>query len=87
MPHHKTVFSQFLKLVSIHEFEGLVKQHREGQKLRKMSQWSQFISLNLAQLSGRASLLDIVSNLSAQAAKPYHLGSNNVTRSSLSRVN
>jgi len=87
LSHHNTVFSQLLKLVSRHEFEGLAKEHHEGQKLRKMSRWSQFISLSLAQLSGRASLRDIVSNLSAQAAKLYHLGSNNVTRRSLSRVN
>jgi len=87
LAHHNTVFSQLLKLVSRHEFETLAKQHHEGQKLRKMSRWSQFVALSLAQLSGRSSLRDIVSNLSAQAARLYHLGTGNVTRSSLSRVN
>lgn len=87
MAHHNTVFSQLLKLVSRHEFETLAKQHHEGQKLRKMSRWSQFVALSLAQLSGRSSLRDIVSNLSAQAARLYHLGAGNVTRSTLSRVN
>lgn len=52
-----------------------------------MSRWSQFVSLSLAQFSGRSSLRDIVGNLSAQTAKLYHLGSNPVSRSSLSRVN
>ena len=87
MAHHNTVFSQLLKLVSRHEFETLAKRHHKGQKLRKMSRWSQFMSLSLAQFSGRSSLRDIVSNLSAQAARLYHLGTGTVTRSSLSRVN
>jgi hypothetical protein len=87
LAHHNTVFSQLLKLVSRHEFENLAKQHHEGQKLRKMSRWSQFVALSLAQFSGRSSLRDIVSNLSAQAARLYHLGTGNVSRSTLSRVN
>tara|TARA_R110002167_G_scaffold88016_1_gene237637 strand:- start:32117 stop:33268 length:1152 start_codon:yes stop_codon:yes gene_type:complete len=87
LAHHNTVFSQLLKLVSRHEFENLAKQHHEGQKLRKMSRWSQFVALSLAQFSGRSSLRDIVSNLSAQAARLYHLGTGNVSRNTLSRVN
>src|SRR5690554_6607888 len=52
-----------------------------------MSRWSQFIALSLGQLVGRASLRDIVSNLSVQVSKLYHLGSAKVSRSSLARVN
>ena len=40
-----------------------------------------------AQLSGRHSLRDVASNLTAQVRKPYHLGIRSVSRSSLSRVN
>ncbi len=87
LAHHNTVFSQLLKLVPRHEFETLAHQHHAGRKLRKMTRWSQFVSLALAQLSGRSSLRDIVSNLSAQKAKLYHLGSAPVSRSSLARVN
>lgn len=87
MAHHNTVFAQLLKFVSRHEFEALANQHHEGQRLRKMSRWSQFVALGLAQFSGRSSLRDIVSNLSAQTAKLYHLGSARVTRTSLARVN
>lgn len=87
MAHHNTVFAQLLKLVPRHEFEGLAKQHHNGRRLRKMSRWSQFIALTLAQLSGRNSLRDIVSNLAAQSRKLYHLGSRTVSRSSLARVN
>lgn len=87
MSHHNTVFTQLLKFISRHEFDSLAKQHHHGQRLRKMSRWSQFVALSFAQLSGRSSLRDIVSNLSAQAHKLYHIGATLVSRSSLARVN
>ncbi len=87
MSHHNTVFSQLLKLVPRHEFEALANRHHEGRKLRKITRWSQFVAMATAQLAGRTSLRDVVSNLSAQAAKLYHLGAALVSRSSLARVN
>lgn len=87
MAHHNTIFAQLLKLVPRHEFETLANQHHDGQKLRRMTRWSQFVALSLAQLAGRSSLRDIVDNLSAQSAKLYHLGCARVTRSTLARVN
>ena len=87
MSHNNTVFVQLMKLVSRHEFESLAKEHHRGRQLRKMTRWSQFIALGFAQISGRCSLRDIVINLSAQRKKLYHLGSRNVSRSSLARVN
>ena len=87
MAHHNTVFAQLLRFIPRHEFETLANRHHQGQKLRKMSRWSQFVALSLGQLAGRASLRDIVSNLSAQTAKLYHLGSARVTRTTLARVN
>jgi putative transposase len=87
LAHNTTVLSQFLKLVCRHEFESLANRHHQGQKLRKMTRWSQFVALCMAQLSGRSSLRDIESNLEAQQAKLYHLGMGRVTRSTLARVN
>ncbi len=87
MAHHNTVFAQLLKFVPRHEFESLANQHHEGQKLRKMSRWSQYVALCLAQVASRSSLRDIVNNLSAQTTKLYHLGSARVTRTSLARIN
>lgn len=52
-----------------------------------MSRWSQFVALGLAQADGPADLRDIVSNLSAQGNKLYHLGVKTASRSSLARVN
>ena len=85
MAHNGTVLGQFLKLVSRHEFEREAVRHHRGRKLRSMSRWSQFVAMATAQLSGRCSLRDIVSNLDAQAEKLYHLGARRVARTSLAR--
>ena len=87
MAHHNTVFAQMLKLIPRHEFESLAHQYHSGRRLRKMTRWTQFLAMATAQLSGRHSLRDVVSNLTAQARKLYHLGIHSVSRSSLSRVN
>ena len=87
MAHCNTILSQILKLVPRHEFETLAKQHHSGGMFRTASRWSQFVSLTMAQLSGRNSLRDIVDNISAQAHRLYHLGSAKLSRSNLSRIN
>jgi putative transposase len=87
MAHCNTILSQILKLVPRHEFETLAKQHHSGRAFRKASRWSQFVSLTMAQLSGRNSLRDIVDNMSAQMHRLYHLGSAKLSRSNLSRIN
>ena len=87
LSHHNTVFSQLLKLVSRHEFETLAKQHHSGRSFRTATRWSQFVTMTMAQLSGRNSLRDIVENMSAQAHRLYHLGSAKLSKSNLSRIN
>lgn len=87
MPHSNTVLSQMLRLVPRHEFDALAAEHHCGRKLRKMTRWSQFVSMATAQLAGRSSLRDLIHNLEAQLSKLYHLGLRRVTRSSLARVN
>jgi len=87
MSHHNTVFSQLLKLIPRHEFETLANQHHSGRSFRTATRWSQFVTMSMAQLSGRCSLRDIVDNLSAQAHRLFHLGSAKLSRSNLSRIN
>lgn len=87
MAHCNTVLNQILKIVPRHEFESLAKQHHSGRAFRTASRWSQFVSLSMAQLTGRNSLRDVVENVSAQAHRLYHLGSTRLTRSTLSRIN
>ena len=87
MAHHNTVFAQMLKFIPRHEFESLAHQYHSGRRLRKMTRWTQFVAMATAQLSGRHSLRNVASNMTAQARKLYHLGMSAVSRSSLVRVN
>lgn len=87
MSHANTIFSQLLKLIPRHEFQLLANQHHQGQSLRKISRWDQFVSLIMAQLSGRQSLRDIEANINAQSGSLYHLGVRRIAKSSLARVN
>jgi len=87
MAHCNTIFSQILKLIPRHEFETLANQHHSGRSFRTASRWSQFVTMAMAQLSGRNSLRDIVENVSAQSHRLYHLGSAKLSRSNLSRIN
>ena len=88
MAHNTIVFRQLLDLLPRHEFDAEARQHQEGQRLRVMSRWAQFVALGLGQLGGLQSLRDIVGNLRAQPHKLYHLGVRAfVSRSSLARVN
>lgn len=87
MAHNNTLVSQLLKLVSRHEFEVLANQHHTGRKFRTASRWSQFVVMMIAQLSGRNSLRDVVTGLSTQSHRLYHLGSAQLSRSNLARIN
>ena len=87
MAHNNTIFSQLLKLVPRHEFEVLANKHHAGQKLRRVTRWSQFIAMTLGQLTGRLSLRDIEDNMKAQSKRLYHLGVRAVAKSSLARMN
>jgi len=87
MAHCNTILSQILKFVPRHEFESLANRHHTGRAFRTATRWSQFVTMAMAQLSGRISLRDIVGNMSAQAHRLYHLGSARLTRSNLARMN
>lgn len=87
MAHNNTLLSQILKLIPRHEFETLAKQHHSGRAFRKASRWSQFVTMTVAQISGRNSLRDTVESLSSQAHRLYHLGCSKLSRSTLSRIN
>lgn len=87
MSHHNTIIAQMLKLIPRHEFDTLANQHHTGRSFRKASRWSQFVTMMVAQLSGRNSLRDIVDNMTAQLHKLYHLGTGKLSRTTLSRIN
>ena len=87
LSHQNTVFHQLLKPILRQDFECLVKQYHQGQKLRSATRWDQFIAILMSQLSCRQSLRDIESNLESQQEKLYHLGAKRIARSALARIN
>jgi hypothetical protein len=87
MAHCNTILAQILKYVPRHEFEKLANQHHSGRSFRTATRWSQFVAMCMGQLSGRSSLRDVISNLSAQSHRLYHLGSAKLSRSNLARIN
>ncbi len=87
MKHINTVFSQILKLIPRHEFESLEKEHHNGQKMRKITRWSQLVSMGFGQLANRHSLRNVIAKLSSQTQKLYHLNYRKITCSTLTRIN
>jgi putative transposase len=69
------------------EFERLGNQHDGRRRSDALSRWSQFVALSVGQLAGRTSLRDIEATLLSQTQHRYHLGSQSVSRSALSRAN
>lgn len=87
MAHHNTVFSQLLNHVPRHEFEKLANQHDGRRRSDALSRWSQFVAMATAHLTGRNSLRDIQDTVNSQYRHHYHLATQPVSKSALSRVN
>lgn len=86
--HHKdTLFSQIIKHIPRYKFDSIVEQYGGDRRVRKLSCWTQFMSLLYGQFTGRKSLRDIESNLNAQQNHLYHLGCRGVKRSTLAAAN
>jgi hypothetical protein len=87
MRHHNSVFHSVLKHVPWPEFDRLVAVHAGDARVRRLTTKSQFVALLYGQLSGAASLREIVAGLQSHAARLYHVGAGSVRRSTLSDAN
>jgi IS4 transposase len=87
MQHQNSVFHGLLKHVPWHQFDRLVEDYDADARVRRLSTKSQFVALLYGQLSGAASLREIVTGLSSHAARLYHLGVDPVRRSTFSDAN
>ncbi len=87
MRNSNTILSQFLKLITRHEFNNLAEQYHEGQRFRRYRRFDQFVLLLTLQITGRSSIRDVVSNAMAQASKLLRIGTQVMSRSSFSRTN
>jgi DDE family transposase/uncharacterized protein DUF4372 len=87
MRHHNTVFHTVLKLVPWQVFDRLVKQFDANKRVRRLTTQNQLIALLYAQLSGAEGLRAIEAAFESHAARLYHLGACEVSRSTLSDAN
>lgn len=87
MAHNSSVFSQILRILPRHEFDAAASRHHRGRELRAIARWDQFLALLTGQLIGRVSLRDLVANFNAQARRLFDLGTQQLSRSTLARVN
>src|SRR3981189_1799308 len=74
MRHQNSVFHSLMKHVPWHRFDSLVEDHGADARVRRLPTKSQLAALLYGQLSGAASLRELVTGLSSHAARLYHVG-------------
>lgn len=87
MRHQNTVFHSVLKFLPWSVVDRLVERHQANKKVRRLTTQNQLVAMLYAQLSGAESLRAIEAGLSSHAARLYHLGGREVSRSTLSDAN
>ena len=88
MNQGRTVFSQIMEFLPIHEFRKCVDRYKGNYRVRNFSCWNQFLCMSFAQLTYRESLRDIESCLNSMSSKLYHMRfRGNITRSTLADAN
>src|SRR5262245_1372108 len=87
MRHQNTVFHSVLKFVPWSIVDRLVDQRQANKKVRRLTTQNQLMAMLYAQLAGAESLRAIEAGLSSHAARLYHLGACEVSRSTLSDAN
>jgi len=70
----KTVFSQVMEFLPLHEFRKCVERYQGDYKVQSFSCMDQFLCMAFAQLTYRESLRDIKSCLCSMQTKLYHMG-------------
>lgn len=85
--HTNTIFNQLLDFVPRNKFDLFVGQHGGDRYTKVLSTWNQFVALLYAQATGKDSLREIETGLSAHQGAWYHLGIESVARSTLSYAN
>jgi hypothetical protein len=87
MPHQNTVFHSILKLVPWSVVDRLVEQFGTNKHIRRLTTQNQLAVLLWGQLAGADSLRAMEAGFESHAARLYHLGACQVSRSTLSDAN
>lgn len=84
----RTIFSQIMDFLSLHEFRKCIKRYRGNYKVKSFSCLDQFLCMAFAQLTYRESLRDIEACLRSMQNKLYHMGiRGGVSRNNLANAN
>ena len=84
----RTVFSQLMDHLPLHEFRKCVGRYKGSYKVQSFSCLDQFLCLAFAQLTYRESLRDIEACLGVAGPKLYHMGfRGRIARTTLARAN
>ncbi len=84
----RTVFSQIMDYLPMHEFRKCVKRYRGNYKVKSFSCLDQFLCMAFAQLTYRESLRDIEACLRSRQNKLFHMGiRGGVSRNTLANAN
>ena len=84
----KTVFSQLMEFLPLHQFRRCVKRYKGDYKVQNFSCMDQFLCMAFAQLTFRESLRDIEACLRSMQSKLYHMGiRGKISRTTLARAN
>jgi IS4 transposase len=87
MQHHNSVFHAVLNHVPWHVFDTLVAEHKADARVRRLTTRDQFIAMLYGQLADAKSLRDIERGFATHARRLYHLGTREVSRSTLADAN
>jgi len=82
-----TIFSELLKLCPRYHFDKAVERYQGDRYVKIFTTWQQFMAILYSQITQKDSLRDIVTGLSAHAARWYHLGITGIHKSTLSDAN
>jgi hypothetical protein len=88
MNQGRTVFAQLVQLLPRRAFENAVSRYHGDRRVRSLSCMDQLLCMIFAQITGRSSLRETVSCLSALGSRLYHCGiRGGVRRSTLADAN
>jgi|SRR5665213_925594 len=84
----RTVFTQLMDHLPLHEFRKCVKRYKGDHKVLRFTCLDQFLSLAYAQLTYRESLRDIEACLRFAGPKLYHMGfRGQISRNTMANAN
>ena len=84
----KTIFSQVMDYLPLHEFRKCVKRYHGHYKVQSFSCLDQYLCMSFAQLTYRERLRDIEACLRTMQSRLYHMGRRGrVSRSTLADAN